>query len=58
MANRSVDRIRNRGNKDDPVIFWSYSTESQEQPEVTYELTGDYPNDWHEETTYADADIE
>lgn len=54
MANRSCDRIRNYESKHDPAGFFPFSDESRKQPEVIVELTGDYPDDYFDETTCND----
>ncbi len=58
MANRSVDRIDKKKKEHDPLEFWGYSTESNEQSEIVLEITGDTPADWHDETGYAFSDVD
>lgn len=55
MANRSIDRIRNKKSKDDPVIFWMCGDYPIENNEVVYAVTGDYQEDPFLEIT--DCDI-
>ena len=49
MANRSIDRIRNKKAKDDPVTYWPYGDSSAENAAIIVEITGDYPDDAHSE---------
>ena len=58
MANRSIDRIRNKKSKDDPVGYWPFSNTSIENIDVIYVTTGDYADDAFSETPEHDIDGE
>lgn len=58
MANRSIDRIRNKKSKDDPVGYWPFSNTSIENIDVVYVTTGDYADDAFGETPESNIDSE
>ena len=45
MANRSIDRIRNKKTKDELVIVWPFGDDSSESNKIVYVVTEDYPED-------------